>query len=195
MLKHIPNLITLLRIVLAPVFVITYFYVSRTVGIVVLAAIMFSDLADGYIARRFHVQSKVGELLDPFADKLAQVVICIVLFLDNIAPLWFMVVLIVKEMLMLILGYIFLKKDEEISSAKWYGKAATACFYIVICANLVVSGFMASHRTLQTCGYVFAVLCAYFAFFNYGINHLIERSAKKKLKRSAHDNAGKTIGE
>lgn len=130
MLKHIPNLITLLRIVLAPVFVITYFYVSRTVGIVVLAAIMLSDLADGYIARRFHVQSKLGELLDPFADKLAQVVICIVLFLDNIAPLWFMVVLIVKEMLMLIFGYIFLKKDEEISSAKWYGKAATACFYI-----------------------------------------------------------------
>ena len=92
-------------------------------------------------------------------------------------------------------AYLVLKVKKRPSASKWYGKAATACFYIVICANLVFSGFMASHRTLQTCGYVFAVLCAYFAFFNYGINHLIERSAKKKLKRSAHDNAGKTIGE
>ena len=72
----VPNLLSLVRILLIPVCVYTYIgrkNYTLTAAIVVLSAL--TDIVDGWIARRFRMTSNIGKALDPFADKLTQIVI------------------------------------------------------------------------------------------------------------------------
>ena len=73
MIIHIPNLLTLFRVILIPVLVVMYFWPSSCreiiiTGIFVLAAL--TDWLDGFLARRMNAASPLGEFLDPVADKL-----------------------------------------------------------------------------------------------------------------------------
>ena len=71
----IPNLLCYLRLLLLPVFAVFYSceeYVWATVTVLVSA---FTDVADGFIARKFNMTSELGKILDPFADKLTQAVV------------------------------------------------------------------------------------------------------------------------
>lgn len=86
MTKHIPNFLTILRVILIPVMIL-FFYLpyewSRFVacGVFVLAGI--TDFLDGYIARKYNVSSKLGAFLDPVADKLTVTTALIVLLQDH----------------------------------------------------------------------------------------------------------------
>lgn len=72
-MKNVPNILSGLRIILAPIFIILYvqdeiLYRSLSVGIFAVAA--FTDFFDGYIAREFNAVSRLGNFLDPLADKI-----------------------------------------------------------------------------------------------------------------------------
>ena len=73
MLKKIPNILTIGRIIIVPFFVLAYylpgFYGDFTALILFIVA-SFTDFLDGMLARMFGVESKLGELLDPIADKI-----------------------------------------------------------------------------------------------------------------------------
>lgn len=110
----IPNLITGIRIVLVLVFLVVAEAeraagaVGRTAGLgalVVFLAIGASDLLDGWVARRFGLQSQSGAILDAFADKLAQVVVLAYLTLSSgppfeTLPLWLLVVVVARDLLL-----------------------------------------------------------------------------------------------
>jgi len=66
----VPNLLTLLRILAVPVFAIAVWYGHRVEACVIFVAAGLTDMADGYIARRFNQKSDLGAILDPAADKL-----------------------------------------------------------------------------------------------------------------------------
>ena len=190
--KQLPNIITCIRIALIPVF--AAFYLTKRFGIAVaiLALVMLSDLVDGYIARKYSLQSRTGELLDPLADKLALVMVCVCLYATKLVPLWFFVAIIAKEIFMLCCGLIanfVLKKQSAISKAKWYGKLATVSLYTVLCANFVFPSFFLEHAVLRFCGFVFALFWEYFAFVNYGLIYL------KTLKNNKTPDDQVVIGE
>lgn len=72
-MKNVPNILSALRICLAPVFVLLYvqdeiLYRSLSIGVFAVAA--FTDYVDGYIARTFNAKSRLGNFLDPLADKI-----------------------------------------------------------------------------------------------------------------------------
>lgn len=80
--SNIPNLLTVLRIILIPVFILFYYLPSPfsyllTTGIFILACV--TDWLDGYLARKLHQESRFGAFLDPVADKLIVVVALILL--------------------------------------------------------------------------------------------------------------------
>ena len=87
--RHIPNALTLLRIALVPV--IVALMMADTPSMLLLAAILFcaaslTDWLDGYAARRLGVESNLGRMLDPIADKLLVVAVLVVLIaIDRIA--------------------------------------------------------------------------------------------------------------
>lgn len=78
----VPNLLSLIRIILIPVFGVLFYHDHVLAAVIVLAVSGLTDLFDGKIARRFNQVSELGKILDPIADKLTQMTIAIVLFLE-----------------------------------------------------------------------------------------------------------------
>ena len=126
----IPNLLSLLRLLLIPLIIRAYIQKNDcvlTAALVVLSGL--TDLADGFIARRFHMISDLGKILDPIADKLTQaaMLICLLLrFPLMIAPL---VLMVAKETFMTITGFLVIKHKGIVDGANWHGKVATVLLY------------------------------------------------------------------
>ena len=135
MCKQIPNMLTILRFLLIPIIIILAFEHNYIAAIVVLTISGFTDVLDGYIARKFNFITDFGKLMDPLADKATQVALLGTLTIQRIIPIWIIVIVIIKEFLM-ISGASFLYGKELVVSSKWYGKLATVLFYIAIVCSL-----------------------------------------------------------
>jgi CDP-diacylglycerol--glycerol-3-phosphate 3-phosphatidyltransferase len=122
----IPNIITVFRILLIPVFAVAMFY-DMMWGLVLFVFCALTDLVDGYIARRFKMISSVGKMLDPVADKLMHitVMICLsVIYADYTPPFYILTIILVsKEFIMLLVGLVLITKKVT-TSANIYGKLA-----------------------------------------------------------------------
>jgi len=103
----IPNLITILRVLLVPIFVI-YIINDRTLGSLIIFVIAsVSDALDGFIARVFHQKSDLGTYLDPLADKILLVTAYTTLAILKMIPPW-LAVLIVSRDVIILLGFLVL---------------------------------------------------------------------------------------
>lgn len=129
---NIPNVLSLVRIALLPVFVVLYFNDLLTWAVAMLLLSGLTDLFDGVIARRCNQITEIGKLLDPVADKLTQitVLLCLVVGYPELIPL--AVICLTKEVLQAIGGWILLSKNETIRGSKWFGKVSTFLFYSVM---------------------------------------------------------------
>lgn len=172
MVRQIPNIITSIRIALTLLFAVLYLQGFTDVATVILIVALVSDLADGYIARKFNLKTRLGEILDPVSDKLSHIIICLCLYTKRLVPLWFILLLVIKEVSMMVLGSVCLKKKVKILGAKWYGKASTLLLNVVISFNLVFVDFVSRHPVMQLCMYTASAVLLYAAFVGYVIAHL-----------------------
>ncbi|TCL41082.1 CDP-alcohol phosphatidyltransferase family protein [Harryflintia acetispora] len=130
-LKSIPNILSLVRILLIPFFLWAFLWKRSYLlssGLLIVSGL--SDLCDGYIARRFNMVTELGKVLDPVADKLTQLAILFCLSLRYPVFLAALAVFAVKELLMLTGGILLFRKRIHPGSAKWFGKLATFFFYL-----------------------------------------------------------------
>ena len=140
MLKHVPNILTLARFVLIPI-IIKYLIVHNYVMAFVFLTISgLTDVLDGFIARKFNLISDFGKLIDPFADKATQICILATLCIQEVIPVWILIVILLKEFIM-ITGACFVYGKDFVVSSKWYGKCATVLFYIAIVLSLLLNQF------------------------------------------------------
>jgi cardiolipin synthase len=134
----IPNLLSVIRILLIPVFAYLFYNDEKIWAVVVLALSGLSDTFDGQIARKFNQISALGKVLDPVADKLTQITIAVMLFIDfktAANPIinalgWVFLVFLIKEAVMIIGGLIMLLLNIRPGAAEFWGKAATVVFYV-----------------------------------------------------------------
>jgi cardiolipin synthase len=134
----IPNLLSVIRILLIPVFAYLFYNDEKILSVVVLALSGLSDTFDGQIARKFNQISALGKVLDPVADKLTQITIAVMLFIDFktasnpvINALgWVFLVFLIKEAVMIVGGLIMLLLNIRPGAAEFWGKAATVVFYV-----------------------------------------------------------------
>lgn len=134
----IPNLLSLFRLCLIPVFVNLYCREGNypaTAGILLLSGA--SDIVDGFIARHFHMISDLGKVLDPVADKLTQTVTLGCLLTRFQAVWWVLGVLVVKETVMTVMGLLVIRRTGAVYSAAWHGKLATCVLYSLIFAHII----------------------------------------------------------
>jgi len=133
--KVLPNILSIFRIFLVPVFAIVYFTDDNDIkyyAILVYAIAGFSDFLDGYIARKFEAQSKSGKLLDPLGDKLMTFTVMICITITKPVIIWAVLVFFIKEVLMGIGGLVLHKKAKiELPPANFIGKASTFIFFVV----------------------------------------------------------------
>lgn len=131
----IPNILSYLRILLIPAFVKRYFEGEYASAALLVALSGLTDMADGFIARRFNMITDWGKILDPVADKLTQAAL-IVCLLSRYRDMWLLVaVFVVKELTMGLAGLFTLcKKKKKLSGAMWFGKVSTVVQFVAMTA-------------------------------------------------------------
>lgn len=132
MKKHIPNILSVIRLSLVPVFIYVFLVLEkRTWALFIFALASGTDILDGYLARKHGWITSAGKLLDPLADKLMQAAVIICLTIENIFFIWIAALLLIKDTAMLIGSIIVIRKKHDIAVSNWYGKAATVIFFFI----------------------------------------------------------------
>lgn len=146
---NLPNILTLTRFFLIPIFVYVVFcYPGAASGLIAGMAIFafagLTDLLDGYIARRYNIITTWGKLMDPLADKLMLITVLISLTIKQLLPPFVVIVVMVKELL-IIAGAVFLFKSRKVVvQANYFGKAASTAFFLAVVAVIFDFAYAAS---------------------------------------------------
>lgn len=132
--KYIPNYLSLLRLLLVPVYLWIFFAVSKPLAAAVLIVCAATDALDGYLARKNGWITDIGKLLDPLADKLASMSALVALSVSALLPWWITGLAIGKEVVMILGAAFLLGKKKIVVASVWYGKLATVLFYVTVLA-------------------------------------------------------------
>ncbi len=155
MVKKIPNIITVIRLILIPLFIMSFYsdYENRkTVYLIIFVLSGISDVLDGYIARRFNCESKFGKLMDPFADKLMQISVAVCVASIEKQLMWVPLFLIVKELFMILGAAGLLKQKNIVVQSNWAGKLATVIYFVSFFALLIFEHSIKPEITQLLCG-------------------------------------------
>ena len=140
-LWNVPNVISLIRLALIPLFVWLVAIAEYGWAGVLLGVIGSTDWIDGYLARRLGQVTEVGKFLDPLADRLAVIVAVIAGLISGVLPAVFAIALIVREALISIGAIYGWTKGVTKLDVRWLGKAATLLLYVSIALFYVGVGF------------------------------------------------------
>lgn len=140
MFKHVPNILTIIRFLLIPIIIFNIFTGNYITAFIFFSLSGLTDIADGFIARKYNLISNFGKLMDPLADKLTQIATLTSLVIKNIIPIWILIIVLLKEFIM-ICGASFLYGKDVVVYSRWYGKLATVLFYIAIVVSLLLKQF------------------------------------------------------
>ena len=136
----IPNILTCIRAVLVPVFMVLAYQqdpVCQLLALIVYVVACATDFVDGYLARKWHQITDFGKFMDPVADKLTQVVTLWLLAsrCAGFRPLT--ALLLAKEAYMAAWGVFMVRRLGRPLSARWYGKVATAVLFAAVGIHLL----------------------------------------------------------
>ncbi len=138
----IPNLLSLFRLVLIPVYVVIYLNADSDADYYLSAAILavscVTDLIDGKIARHFNMISNTGKILDPLADKATQFTLIICLTIRYPVLLALICLFVVKEGFQVIAGLMILKRGEILAGALITGKICTTVLFISLIVLVMI---------------------------------------------------------
>jgi cardiolipin synthase len=145
----IPNLLTLVRIILTPFILIELSKGQYMVGGWTFGAAAFTDILDGMLARRFGGQSQIGQYLDPIADKILLTCIYVGLALGGAVPVWIVVLIISRDLWILLLSAIALQFTtfRRLQPSVW-GKASTF-FQIMAAVGVMAARAYGNDRFLK----------------------------------------------
>ena len=136
MLKTTANKITVLRILLIPVFLLLAYGEPRVAALLVYLIACLSDFADGYIARHYHQITNFGKFMDPLADKML-VLAAMCWFIENgQIPGWVVAVVLFREFAVSGLRLIAVEQNRVIAAA-WSGKIKTATTMVALALMMV----------------------------------------------------------
>jgi CDP-diacylglycerol--glycerol-3-phosphate 3-phosphatidyltransferase len=137
--RHIPNALTILRFAAIPVFVWLFLDAGDDAAWgagLFFAAAAATDQIDGFLARRWHVESAFGKVADPLADRLMIVVAVVLLWIEGRLPLAGMLVVLARD-LVLVLGYKVVVPRGYDFEVSFLGKLATWVLYASLCFVIV----------------------------------------------------------
>lgn len=134
----IPNLLSLFRLLLIPVYATIYLTATENYQYAIAGGILavscLTDMIDGKIARRFHMITTLGKMLDPLADKLTQLTLTVCLSMKYPVLYPVLALFVIKELFQLILGIVFLRRGKMLPGALMAGKVCTTVLFISLTA-------------------------------------------------------------
>ena len=184
----IPNLLSLFRLILIPIYVAIYLNAKNDTDYYLAAGILavscLTDLIDGKIARQFNMISSLGKILDPVADKATQFTLIICLAMKyNV--LWYLVGLFVlKESFQLIAGGINLRKGKMLKGALISGKICTTILFVSLIIMVMLPNL--NSKTVN----IIAVVDGLFmlvAFTDYVVAYFFKENKFQSLESKSED--------
>ena len=130
------NKITLLRVILIPVFMVLAYMDLRIPAVIVFILASLSDLLDGYIARHYNQVSNFGKFMDPLADKMLVLSCMCFLVEKRQMPGWAVAIILFREFAVSGLRLVAAERQHVIAAA-WSGKVKTTCTMIGLCFLIV----------------------------------------------------------
>jgi cardiolipin synthase len=137
----VPNALSLLRLLLIPVFVwLALGPEADGWAFVILVVSSVTDWLDGQIARRYHLASRVGQVLDPIADRLFVLTTIIVLALREIVPWWLVAAMVTRDLFMVLVQWAMRRHELPLLPVHYVGKAATVCLLFGLTTLILTAG-------------------------------------------------------
>ncbi len=138
---NLPNVLTLFRLVLVPIYLWAFYVTDHQHKVLALSVLLLAgctDILDGYLARRYKLQTQSGQLLDPLADKLMMVAVLFSLIQSSRVP-WLAAGLLVLRDAIMIVGatFFYFQGKRAVPKANRWGKATTVCYYVAICSIIL----------------------------------------------------------
>ncbi len=133
----VPNVISFIRLCLVPVFFVLLFNGFDLAATLLFAIAAGTDWVDGQIARRTHQVSRLGQLLDPAVDRILMISGVVGLFAVGRLPLWIILIVIARDLLLLGGGAYLLKRWHTRVAVIYPGKVATTLLFVGFAALLL----------------------------------------------------------
>ena len=172
--RYIPNYLSLLRIILTPIFTIamlqnTFLYKLISLKIFFLASL--SDFLDGYIARKYNFVSTFGKSIDPISDKILVISSFIVLsiFYPSIVPFWVLFLIVLRDILVTVLRYYRLNKSSDFKTsfiAKRKTLVQIIIIHLILIFHIIDPGYIVNNEYLYYM-VLSSVLLSWFSAFDY----------------------------
>ncbi len=183
-LLTIPNFLSLLRLLMIPVFVYLYLHGHEEVTAYVLLLSGLTDVIDGWVARSFNMVSDFGKAFDPLADKLTQAAMLLSLFTRYPMMLVPFLLMAVKETFAGISGFLVIRRTNIVPGAVWHGKVTTFMLYGMMILHLIWQDIPLWLSNTLTVGCVAMMLLS---MVLYGVRNirLIHAASKPSHKKEA----------
>lgn len=178
----VPNLLSFLRLALVPVFLALIIAGEDGYALLVLVISSISDYLDGVIARKFKQISRLGQLLDPAADRLFIFAALIGLAIRDVIPWWLFVVIVARDLVLLILGIVLANFGYGPLPVHHLGKAATLCLFYALPILMVGQAFPDAAIVANPVGWAFAIW-GVFLYWWAGIIYVVETVRLTRTRR------------
>jgi cardiolipin synthase len=155
----VPNLLSVIRLITIPIFAwLALVPEQDALAALVLALGSITDYFDGMLARRWDQVTRLGQLLDPIADRLSTVTVLVVFLVRGIVPLWFVALLVLRDVVLTVQMAQLKGRGVTGLPVNWVGKAAT--FNLMLSFPLLLWGAGATsglELLVRSVGWAFAL--------------------------------------
>lgn len=174
---NVPNALTMLRLLLIPIYLVVHAKGHFIPALIIFLAASFTDLLDGYLARKNNQVTNFGKLMDPLADKVMVICVMLTQALQGCVPWAVLCVVLVKEMLMVIGGAFMLKSGIVVFADVW-GKVAQFSFVVGLVLSFFHADFAAMGAPVDQWVLWLSLMLTLFALFHYAQNALKQLKSK-----------------
>jgi cardiolipin synthase len=188
----VPNVLSCIRLLLVPVFLMLLIRGEDATALVVLVIASGTDFLDGYLARALGQVSRLGQLLDPAADRLYIFAALVGLAWREILPWWIVLVVLGRDVFLLVLGIILANVGFGPLPVHQLGKVATFCLFYALPLIMIGQAFPELMWWSQPMGWSFALWGA-FLYWWAGVIYAIETVRVIRLPRTAGTRVSDTL--
>jgi cardiolipin synthase len=189
----VPNLLSFLRLALVPVFLSLIIQGNDGLALLVLVISSVTDFLDGLIARTFRQISRLGQLLDPAADRLFIFAALIGLAVREVIPWWLLVVIVGRDLMLLGIGIVLANFGFGPLPVHHLGKVATLCLFYALPILMLGQAFPDVAWIADPLGWAFALWGA-FLYWWAGVIYLIEAVRMVRMTRVEDRAKSDTLG-
>jgi cardiolipin synthase len=188
----IPNILSLFRLLLIPVFFVLLLTGQLGWALVLIAVSAITDFVDGYVARHFNQVTRLGQLLDPAADRLFILTTLLGLGLVGVLPWWFIAVIVARDVLLLVLGVVLANHRFGPLPVHHLGKMGTFAILFTMPVLLAAAAFPETAWLALPVGWA-AGIWGIFLYWWAGVAYALQAARMIREVRGAPASASDTV--